>query len=98
MGGRSIRCQGLQSETGKQSDSEITNEVVELPTEVGAGRPFFWPEGSDHKQDHDGHATGFCDSTKTMGAGDNRPQREVIVLIAMRTQNGPLECCSGVQS
>jgi hypothetical protein len=53
-------------ETEEQSDSEIANEVVELPTEVRAGRPFFWPEGSDHKQNYDRHATSFCDSTKTM--------------------------------
>ena len=85
------------SDTEKQRDSEIANEVVELPTEVRAGCPFFRPEGSDHKQDQDGHATRFCDSTKTMfyiGARGDRPQREVI---AIRTQNEPLERCAGVQ-
>jgi hypothetical protein len=68
------------SETEKERDSEIANDVVELPTEVRAGRLFFRPEGSDHKQDHDGHATSFC----------ARAQRGVIGLVAMRTQNGPI--------
>ncbi|MFZ1153013.1 MAG: hypothetical protein WAR76_25335, partial [Xanthobacteraceae bacterium] len=84
-------------ETDKQRDYEIADEVIELPTEVRAGCPFFRPEGSDHKQDQDGQATSFCDSTKTMfyiRARGDRPQREVI---AIRTQNGPLERCAGVQ-
>jgi hypothetical protein len=32
-----------------------------------------------------------------VGARSNSPQREVILLIAMRTQNVPLERCAGVQ-
>ena len=53
------------SQTEKQRDSQIANEVVELPTETRAGRPLFRPQSSDHEQDHDGHATSFCDSTTT---------------------------------
>ena len=70
------------SETEKERDSEIANDVVELPTEVRAGRLFFRPEGSDHKQDHDGHATSFCASTNTMfyigarAAWSNSPRRD----------------------
>ena len=88
------------TETEKQRDSEIANDVVELPTELRAGCPFFRPQGSDHKQDHDGQATSFCESAKTMfydGARGNGPQRAVIVLAATRTQNEPLELCAGVQ-
>ena len=87
-------------DTEKQRDSEIANEVVELPAEVRTGCPFSRPEGSDHKQDYDGSAASFCDSTKTMSyidARGNSPQREVIVLVAMRRQNRPLERCAGVQ-
>jgi len=82
------------SEIEKQGDSKIANEVVELPTEVRAWRPFFRPEGSDHQQNDDGHATVSCDSPKMLfyiGARGNRPQRDVIVL------NGLLERCAGVQ-
>jgi len=89
------------SETEKHRESEIANEVVELPTEVRAGRPLFRPEGRDDEQDHDRHAASFRARTNTMfytGARGNSPQREVIVLVAMRTQNRPLERCAGVQS
>jgi hypothetical protein len=47
----------------------------------------------NHKQDNDGYAASFCN----IAARGNGPQREVIVLIATRTQNGPLERCAGVQ-
>ena len=48
------------SEADKQRDSEIAQEVVDLPTELRAGCPFDGAEGGDHKQDHDGPAANFC--------------------------------------
>src|SRR5262249_14757417 len=86
--------------TEKQGDAEIADEVVELPPEVRTGCPFLRPEGSDHKQDNDGHAASFCGGPKSMlyiAARGDSPQREVMVLAAMRRQNGPLERCAGVQ-
>src|SRR5260370_42616745 len=79
------------SDTEKQRDSKIANEVVELPTKVRAGCPFFRPEGSDDKQGHDGHAAGFCASTKRkfhIGAhGDTWIERHCG--IAARTRCAP---------
>jgi hypothetical protein len=53
------------SKADKQRDSEIANEVVELPTELGAGGPFGRAEGGDYEQDHDRPAANFCAGTKT---------------------------------
>jgi hypothetical protein len=87
------------SATEKQRDSEIANEVVELPTELRSGCPFFRPEGGNHEQDHDEHTTHLCDSTKTMlYTGALGMQREVMVFVAMRAHNRPPKRCAGVQS
>ena len=58
------------SETEKERDSEIANDVVELPTEVRARHKLL-------RQ---------CENDVLY----RRAQRGVIVLVAMRTQNGPI--------
>ena len=56
----------------KQRDSEIANEVVELPTEFGAWSLFGWAESGDHKQDHNRPAANFCTGTKPRFHGAHR--------------------------
>jgi hypothetical protein len=52
------------TETEKQRDSEIANEVVETPTELSAGGPFGRAKCGDHKQDYNRPAANFCAGTK----------------------------------
>jgi len=79
-------------ETEEQRDSEIADEVIELPAEMRAGCPFGRPEGSDYQQDYDRYAASFCASTKMFysGARGNSPERGVTV-------PGPLQRCAGAQ-
>ena len=62
----------------------IANEVVELPTELGAGSPFGRAEGGDQKQDYNKPAANFCAGTKPrfqFGAhrNDRPPQRSKVI-------------------
>ena len=62
---------GRAGETEKQRDSEIANDVVELPTELCAGCPFSRTQRSDHQQGHDGHAANFCAGSEKLYIGDH---------------------------
>src|SRR6516165_3994851 len=52
------------SNAEEKRDSEIANEMVELPTKLGARGPFGRTESRGYKQDHNGHAANFCTGTK----------------------------------
>jgi len=52
-------------ETEKQCDSKIANEVVELPTKLGAWGPFGRAERGDQKQNYNDPAANLCAGTKS---------------------------------
>jgi hypothetical protein len=66
------------SNADEKRDSEIANEMIELPTKLGARGSFGRAEGSDQKQDYDDPAANLCAGTKPrfqFGAHRNdRPQ------------------------